>query len=232
MTTERVAVERDVDAESVSFATTLGAIARSRALLGMIGAAVFLLLSQLLISTMNNYIYPDYFGDARGISLFTLLSTLVILLVAAPLGACFQTIWEKGGVRGGMLFSGVVFAVMYVLKLQNMWLFLWLGAIGYLEAWFFNTVIWANITDVIDDQEVQTGHRDDGTVYAVYSFARKVGQALAGGIGGWALQVIGYEPAAAAQTDAVRRGLYTTATLVPAIGFCCGSDSVVCVPAG
>lgn len=80
-------------------------------------------------------------------------------------------------------------------------------------------MIWANITDVIDDQEVQTGHRDDGTVYAVYSFARKVGQALAGGIGGWALQVIGYEPAAAAQTDAVRRGLYTTATLVPAIGF-------------
>lgn len=59
---------------------------KSRALLGMIGAAVFLLLSQLLISTMNNYIYPDYFGDARGISLFTLLSTLVILLVAAPLG--------------------------------------------------------------------------------------------------------------------------------------------------
>ena len=97
-----------------------------------------------------------------------------------------------------MLFSGVVFAVMYVLKLQNMWLFLWLGAIGYLGLGFFNTVIWANITDVIDDQEVQTGHRDDGTVYAVYSFARKVGQALAGGIGGWALQVIGYEPAAAA----------------------------------
>lgn len=119
----------------------------------------------------------------------------------------------------GMLFSGVVFAVMYVLKLQNMWLFLWLGAIGYLGLGFFNTVIWANITDVIDDQEVQTGHRDDGTVYAVYSFARKVGQALAGGIGGWALQVIGYEPAAAAQTDVVRRGLYTTATLVPAIGF-------------
>ena len=220
MTTERVAVEREVDAESVSFAATLGAIVKSRALLGMIGAAVFLLLSQLLISTMNNYIYPDYFGDARGISLFTLLSTLVILLVAAPLGVpVSRRFGKKEASVAGMLFSGVVFAVMYVLKLQNMWLFLWLGAIGYLGLGFFNTVIWANITDVIDDQEVQTGHRDDGTVYAVYSFARKVGQALAGGIGGWALQVIGYEPAAAAQTDAVRRGLYTTATLVPAIGF-------------
>lgn len=220
MTTERVAVEREVDTESVSFAATLGAIVKSRALLGMIGAAVFLLLSQLLISTMNNYIYPDYFGDARGISLFTLLSTLVILLVAAPLGVpVSRRFGKKEASVAGMLFSGVVFAIMYVLKLQNMWLFLWLGAIGYLGLGFFNTVIWANITDVIDDQEVQTGHRDDGTVYAVYSFARKVGQALAGGIGGWALQVIGYEPAAAAQTDVVRRGLYTTATLVPAIGF-------------
>ena len=68
-------------------------------------------------------------------------------------------------------------------------------------------------------KSLTTRFGDDGTVYAVYSFARKVGQALAGGIGGWALQVIGYEPAAAAQPDAVRRGLYTTATLVPAIGF-------------
>ena len=109
---------------------------------------------------MNNYIYPDYFGDARGISLFTLLSTLVILLVAAPLGVpVSRRFGKKEASVAGMLFSGVVFAVMYVLKLQNMWLFLWLGAIGYLGLGFFNTVIWANITDVIDDQEVQTGHR-------------------------------------------------------------------------
>ena len=34
----------------------------------------------------------------------------------------------------------------------------------------------------IDDREVRTGSRDDGTVYSVYSFARKIGQALAGGL--------------------------------------------------
>ena len=84
---------------------------------------------------------------------------------------------------------------------------------------FFNTVIWANITDVIDDQEVKVGHREDGTVYAVYSFARKVGQALAGGIGGWALEIIGYESAATVQTAGVLSGLYATATIIPAIGF-------------
>ena len=83
MTTERVAVERDVDAESVSFAATLGAIARSRALLGMIGAAVFLLLCPRHLAVHA----AVHTGDSAGGS--------------AARCACFQTIWEKGGVRGG-----------------------------------------------------------------------------------------------------------------------------------
>lgn len=220
LTTERVAVEKDVDAKDVTLAATFTAIFKSRALLGIISAAIFLLLSQLLITTMNNYIYPDYFGNAGGISIFTLLSTALMLVVVAPLGVPIsRRFGKKEASVAGMLLSGVVFTLMYFLHLRNMWLFLGLSIIGYLGLGFFNTVIWANITDVIDNQEVVTGHREDGTVYAVYSFARKVGQALAGGVGGWALEVIGYESAAAVQTGAVLNGLYATATIVPAIGF-------------
>lgn len=218
LTTERVDVDKG--AEPVTLGATLQAIVKSRALLGIIGAAIFLLLSQLLISTMNNYVYPDYFGNARGISIFTLLSTFVMLLVVAPLSVPISKRYgKKEASVVGMLLSGGVFAVMYFLKIRNMWVFLILSAIGYLGLGFFNTVIWANITDVIDEQEVKTGQREDGTVYAVYSFARKVGQALAGGVGGWALEIIGYESAAAVQTGAVLSGLYATATIVPAIGF-------------
>lgn len=220
MTTERVAVEKDVDAKDVTLAATFEAIFKSRALLGIIGAAIFLLLSQLLITTMNNYIYPDYFENAGGISIFTLLSTAVMLVIVAPLGVpVSRRFGKKEASVAGMLLSGAIFTLMYVLHLKNMWLFLGLSIAGYLGLGFFNTVIWANITDVIDDQEVKTGHREDGTVYAVYSFARKVGQALAGGIGGWALEIIGYESAAAVQSGEVLEGLYATATIVPAIGF-------------
>lgn len=220
MTTERVAVEKDVDAKDVTLAATFEAIFKSRALLGIIGAAIFLLLSQLLITTMNNYIYPDYFENAGGISIFTLLSTAVMLVIVAPLGVpVSRRFGKKEASVAGMLLSGAIFTLMYVLHLKNMWLFLGLSIAGYLGLGFFNTVIWANITDVIDDQEVKTGHREDGTVYAVYSFARKVGQALAGGVGGWALEIIGYESAAAVQSGEVLEGLYATATIVPAIGF-------------
>lgn len=220
LTSERVPVTKDPDAEGLTLLATFRAIGKSRALLGIIGAAVFLLLSQLLINTMNNYIYPDYFGNAKGISVFTLLSTLVMLVIVAPLSVPIsRKFGKKEASVVGMLFSGVVFALMYFLRIRNMWLFLLLSILGYLGMGFFNTVIWANITDVIDDQEVKVGQREDGTVYAVYSFARKVGQALAGGIGGWALEIIGYESAATVQTAGVLSGLYATATIIPAIGF-------------
>ena len=95
------------------------------------------------------------------------------------------------------------------------------SAIGFLGVNFFNLVIWANITDVIDDAEVKNGKREDGTIYAVYSFARKVGQALAGGLSGYAMGLIGYESAAKVQTAEVLNGLYTISTLVPALLFFC-----------
>lgn len=56
----------------------------------------------------------------------------------------------------------------------------------------FNMVIWAMITDVIDESEVQTGVRQDGTIYSVYSFARKLGQACSSGLSGVLLSIIGY----------------------------------------
>ena len=218
LVTERVPVEEGAKRHTLS--ETFGAIAKSRALLGIIGAAIFLLLGQLLINTMNNYLYPDYFGNAAGISLFTVLSTVEMLAVIAPLSVPLSKKYgKKESAVAGMLLSGVVFTVMFLLHLKNMWGFLALSMIGYLGLGFFNTVIWANITDVIDEQEVVTGEREDGTVYAVYSFARKVGQALAGGVGGWALEFIGYESAEAVQTKSVLEGIYGAATIAPAAGF-------------
>lgn len=220
MTFERVKTEQDPKKRRSSFGETMSALFRNRALIGIIGAAIFLLLSQLLISSMNNYLYPEYFRNAAGISAFTMLSTFGILLVVAPLSVSLsKRFGKKESAAAGMFLSGAIFLLLYFLRIRSMRLYLILSAVAYLGLGYFNTVIWANITDVIDDQEVRTGQREDGTVYAVYSFARKAGQALAGGIGGWALSLIGYESTARVQTDAVIHGIYTISTLAPAIGF-------------
>ncbi|EDK12831.1 glucuronide permease [Haemophilus influenzae 22.4-21] len=82
---------------------------------------------------------------------------------------------------------------------------------------YFMVIIWAFITDIIDYQFLKTHRREDGTIYAVYSFARKIGQALAGGLGGVALSLVGYMPNVPSQSSETLNSIYNVATLVPAI---------------
>ena len=82
----------------------------------------------------------------------------------------------------------------------------------------FSMVSWALITDVIDDSEIRTGRREDGSIYALYSFARKLGQAASAGASGLLLTLVGYSDATAFEPS-VLEGIYTISTIVPAIGF-------------
>lgn len=83
----------------------------------------------------------------------------------------------------GLLFGDALYAVLVLLKVESVYLFFALYAIATIGINFFNIIIWSFISDIIDDQEVNTG-KEDGTIYAVYSFARKLGQNLAGGLTG------------------------------------------------
>ena len=116
-----------------------------------------------------------------------------------------------------MLLSAIVYLLLFFLRVRSIPLFMVLFFLGTIGAGLFNLIVWAFITDIIDYQEVHTGKREDGTVYAVYSFARKVGQALAGGLGGFVLTAIGYVSEASAQTEIVAERIYSVATLVPGL---------------
>ena len=118
-----------------------------------------------------------------------------------------------------MLLAGVVYCALFLLRVKSIPVFMVLLFLATIGVGLFNLIIWAFITDIIDYQEVVTGKREDGTVYAVYSFARKVGQALAGGLGGFVLTASGYVSEAAAQTEAVAERIYTVATLVPGVCY-------------
>ena len=118
------------------------------------------------------------------------------------------------------LFAAVVCVATYLIRPQNVWVFIALQALNWLGLGVFSMVSWALVTDVIDYSEIRNGIREDGTVYALYSFARKVGQAAAVGLTGALLSLIGYVPGAiGGQTAAVREGIFGIATLAPGIGF-------------
>lgn len=177
--------------------------------------------SSLMMSSVNTYLYADYFGNVKALSSYNMITMLCSLLMATITGITVKKFGKRESAAAATVFTGVVFLILGFMNVKNAWLFVVLAAAGYLGVSYFNLIIWANIIDVIDDVEVKTGKREDGTVYAVYSFARKVGQALAGGLGGYALGLIGYVSTAKTQSAEVLSGLYKLATVVPGILFLC-----------
>ena len=81
-----------------------------------------------------------------------------------------------------MLLAGLVYLLLFFLKDISAMQFVGILTIGMLGNAIFNLVIWAFVTDVIDYHEYITNLREDATVYSIYSMARKVGQAVAGGL--------------------------------------------------
>ena len=222
--TERVKLTEE--SKSVSFADTLKALAGNRALIGISLVFICYLGAQMLNQTINNYIFKDYFGDTMGLSVMNAAGFAPALLLAP----CAVPLARKFGKKELGIFASILgtvaFGALFLMRTTNMWLYTIVSIVGLLGFGLFNLIIWAFVSDVIDDQEVRTGSRDDGTIYAVCSFARKVGQAIASALGGWSLGWIGYvEGSLSGQTEAVKDGIYNIATLVPmllylAVGIC------------
>ena len=118
----------------------------------------------------------------------------------------------------GCLVSAVVFAIAFVLHTTNV--YVWIVIYGGVTVGLalFNPVTFALVTDIVDDEEVRTGKRMDGTIYSVYSFGRKFGSALSSGVTGMVLSVIGYTEANMYE-PAITNGIYNISCIVPMIGF-------------
>ena len=222
--TERIKITGE--SKSVSFSDTLKALAGNRALIGISLVFICYLGAQMLNQTINNYIFKDYFGDTMGLSVMNAAGFAPALLLAP----CAVPLARKFGKKELGIFASILgtvaFGALFLMRTTNMWLYTIVNIVGLLGFGLFNLIIWAFVSDVIDDQEVRTGNRDDGTIYAVCSFARKVGQAIASALGGWSLGWIGYvEGSLSGQTAAVKDGIYNIATMVPmilylAVGIC------------
>ncbi len=216
---ERVSFEKKKAEKRESFTEVVKGLAKNRPLLSIVCAALVLLLATMLGQTMNNYLFLDYFRNAKAMSVLNLVSIGGMLLLAPFVSRISISFGKKEVGAAGMLFAGIIYIGLFFLRVKSIPLFMVLFFLATLGMGLFNLIIWAFITDIIDYQEVKSGKREDGTVYAVYSFSRKLGQALAGGIGGFALTAIGYLSDAPVQTEQVAERIYTVATLVPGVCY-------------
>ncbi|WP_226036744.1 MFS transporter [Aquibacillus saliphilus] len=223
--TERVTITKEQEQKNIDskVLVDLKELFKDRAFVIVVVNTLFALIASLVTGTLNQYIFLDYFGNTALLPLVS-LTQIVGMIAMAPLARIItKRFGKKEAGTVGLIICGVIFILTVLVGQGYPWLFIILRVLASFGLGYYTMVSWAFITDVIDSFLIKTGKRKDGTVYSVYSFTRKLGQALAGGIGGWALAWIGYDSLATVQTESVQNGIFLVSNLLPGILYIAGA---------
>ena len=196
----------------------------NRAFISISLTALLLLAGQMFTQSFYTYLFDDYF-HANWMNLASQACTYSPMLVMMfLLPSMARRIGKKGVCAWGVAAAAVANLILFFLRGMDpsvlMWIFL---ALCFVSGCGLTTVVmqlWAMATDAIDDIEVSTGSRDDGTAYSVFNFFRKLGQVLAAICVNGALLGMHYryEKGAVQTLDNLKK-MYDLATLIPAVMF-------------
>jgi glucuronide carrier protein len=212
--TAREQVTRTV--AQVSMRQSLRTLKGNKPLLLLCLASLSSLVGMFSLQTVQAFYARDVLGDANYIIVLTLLSTGAIFVVAPVIPRLVRTIGKKRGFLGfGGL--GVVAGVGISLapaSVPAIPLFFF-GLMGVALAGV-NTLMWALEADTVEYGEWKTGVRSEGITYALFSFTRKLGQAVGGALAAYAIAFGGYVAGADRQTETALGWISHSAGLIPA----------------
>lgn len=181
--TTKERIKYSPEKKKIDVKVTYGSLLKSRPFITITVAGV--LISGLLqFTSFNQYLTKNYFGNSD-YSIILTMSTyapMVLLILFIPkLAARFG---KKELCQVGLALASVASVVLSVigpnetLRANPMPYFVLNFAVGSGYS-FLSILTWALVADVIDYQENETGIKNESAIFAVYTFARKVGQTIA-----------------------------------------------------
>ncbi|MBR1565378.1 MAG: MFS transporter [Oscillospiraceae bacterium] len=154
-------------------------------------------------------------GSFRMISIIMTLPTLLGIVGSFFVPAAARKFGKRQVLMFSMAAQAVGLLVMYLAPFDNMTMVM----VGNVIFGIFNVgmpMTLSMVADSVDYMELKTGVRTDGTAYATYGLATKLGNALGGALGVLIMAGFGYV-ANAQQTAEALRGINITVNLIPAI---------------
>ena len=205
--------------QKVSYLEVMKNIAHNRALLGLMLFSFFGMVGASIVNGLNTYLFRDWFGNIKIMSVSGMLSTVYALIVFAITQPLANKFGKKEWCIYGAGFAAAVFAVLFFFPIHNPILFIVINGICYLGASGMQVLIWAMVNDAIDYQELMTGKRNEGIVYSAYSFFRKLANAVSGSLSSFILGFIGYNVASNQQTAEVIGRIWKSYTGFYVLGY-------------
>ncbi|MEU9556344.1 MFS transporter [Streptomyces fumanus] len=169
----------------------LAALPRNRHWLGVSTASLLAFVRLGIITAGAVYYARDVLHDAWATS-YILLTFSLSALVGSVLTPWFlRRTGKRRGINYGLAATAALYVPLFFLDGRPA-VFLTVFLVANLLGGFGFVAAPALVSDTVDHHETLTGRRDEGLLYAGYSFATKVGTALGGALFAWALAWGGY----------------------------------------
>lgn len=221
LTKERIAPAEKKEKYNV-FRTIID-LAKNRAFVTLCIAGMLLIAFQFYYQSAYTYLFADYYHNAGIYSLITIFTYIPMGILLFFTNKLIDKFGKKEICAAGLAFSAVASFILYFLRPSSPYVFLVFVFLSGFGQTFFTLEVWALVMDVIDYHELRTHRREEGTAYALFSFARKLGQTLAGVGLNALLAIIKYDSTAAENGQAlsaeVSEKLFDISTLIPAIAL-------------
>ena len=170
------------DAPKVNIFKSFATFMKNRPAVGCTVAAMGMFLGMQSASTANTIMFATHFGNASMSGLVMMVGFLpmfIFMPFATKLVKKFgkKEVASVGSIAG--LVGGAVLLVFPLCPRSIQLVVYMVGLIFFgLGMGFYNCVSWAMMGDAIDYQEWKTGKREEGIVYSLHSFFRKLAQGV------------------------------------------------------
>ncbi len=160
----------------------MGNFMKNRPAVGATLAAMGMFLGQQGAATAVVVLFQSYFHNAQ-ISGIVSMFAMIPIMVFTPLARKMVVKYGKKELAtvGGVV-SLIACAAMIVLPItpdmNGLIIYIVCQLFNSLGLGIYSTVSWAMMGDAIDYNEWKTGNREEGTIYALHSFFRKLAQGL------------------------------------------------------
>ncbi|MEU4427121.1 glucuronide transporter [Actinoplanes sp. NPDC024001] len=213
--TARESVQRDV--ANVSARQSFTTLKVNKPLIMLCVASLAFLTALFSLQTVQVYYARDVLGNANLLTALTVLSVGAIFVVAPLVPRLVRAIGKKRafllfGVIG--LFAGVGISLS---PPSTPWVSLMFFGIMGVSTAGVNTLMWALEADTVEYGEWKTGVRTEGITYALFSFTRKLGQAVGGAVAAYAIALGGYVGGAATQSPEAINAIRYASGFVPVV---------------
>ena len=199
MTTERVVVPPE-RREKINYLKTLKGFITNRPLLALCLASFASIVFFMSSTQTAKWLFQIHFQNTDMITVCTIISYLPMVFFIPFTSKIVAKFGKKYSVGMPFALSIVAAVVMLCIPIpgNQTGMIIYIVGLMFIQTGggMFNLITWAMVNDCIDYQQLKTGMREEGSVYAMYSLFRKIAQGVSLSLPLLCMQAVGYNPQA------------------------------------